>query len=45
MRKLWLKLKSVVMSIITGEEIEYLDGKDLPPLMEIRFFNGGEEHW
>lgn len=44
-RKYYLKLKSLIVSTITKEKITYLDGRDIPPLITIIFFDGGEEHW
>ena len=43
-RKYYLKVKSYIMSTIKKEKITYLDGRDLPPLYEVIFFDGGEEH-
>lgn len=43
-RKYYLKIKSYIVSAIKREKITYLDGRDLPPLIEIRFFDGGEEY-
>ncbi len=42
-RKYYLKAKSYIMSAIKREKITYLDGRDIPPLCTITFFEGGEE--
>lgn len=43
-RKYYLKLKSHIVSVIKKEKITYLDGRDIPPLVTITFFDGGEEY-
>ena len=42
-RQYYLKLKSYITYIKTKEKVVYLDGRDIPPLVQVTFFDGGEE--